>query len=262
MVYRPVVVKIGGSTLGNEDTTLKDLVALQRKGVNLVVVHGGGKIISRWMERHGSHPVFLRGLRVTDPSSLEIVTGVLSGIVNKQLVASLMALGGKAIGLSGVDGGILEARVSDPELGLVGTITHVNTHPLINLLEDNCIPIIAPIGIQTMNESASYGNILNINGDTVAGELAYSLNAERLVFLTDIEGVMDTSGRLIPRLNTKRARLLLKSGVVKEGMIPKIEASIKALERVHNVSIVDGRRPEAILSSLRNNPPGTQIYDE
>ena len=133
---------------------------------------------------------------------------------------------------------------------------------LIKVLEANCIPVIAPIGIQTIDEFAGYGSILNINGDTVAGELAYTLNAERLVFLTDVEGVMDTSGRLIPRLNTKHARLLLQSGVVKEGMIPKIEASIKALERVHNVSIVDGRRPKAILSSLQKKPPGTQIYDE
>ena len=262
MVYRPVVVKIGGSTLGSDDTTLKDLVALQHEGIDLVVVHGGGKIISRWMEQRGTRPMFIRGLRVTDPSSLEIVTGVLAGVVNKQLVVTLMVLGGKAVGLSGVDGGMLEARISDPELGLVGTITRVNTQPVTKVLEANFMPIIAPIGIQLVDKSAEYGSILNINGDTVAGELAYALNAERLVFLTDVEGIMDTSGRLIPRLNTKHARLLLQSGVVKDGMIPKIEASIKALERVPNVSIVDGRQPEAILSSLQNKPTGTQIYDE
>ena len=256
---RPVVVKIGGSTLGSYDTALEDLVALQHEGISLVIVHGGGRLISRWMERQGTVPRFVRGLRVTDATSLEIVVAVLTGLVNKQLVASLMALGGKALGLSGVDGGLLEARVADEELGYVGEVTEVNPEPLIHALDAGYIPLVAPLGLHRVDGSRFSGSMLNINGDTVAGQLAYALGAERLIFLTDVEGVMDGSGRVIRRLNLSTARLLLSSGVVRGGMIPKVEACVYALERVRVTDIIDGRKPRALRECFDGVLSGTQI---
>jgi acetylglutamate kinase len=255
----PIVVKVGGSTLGSHDTTLQDLAALQRDGVRLVVVHGGGSVISRWMERQGARPRFVRGLRVTDAQSLEIVTAVLTGLVNKQLVASLMTLGAKALGLSGVDGGLLEARVADEELGYVGEVTRVNPEPLVNALEGGYIPLVAPVGLHRADGSAYSGALLNINGDTVAGELAHAMGAGRLIFLTDVEGVMDGSGRVIRRLNSRSARAMLASGVVKGGMIPKLAACLRAVETVPIAEVVDGRRPGALMESLRGSPTGTAV---
>ena len=253
------MVKVGGSTLGSHDTTLKDVVALQQEGVKLIVVHGGGNVISRWMERQGAIPRFVRGLRVTDAQSLEVVTAVLTGLVNKQLVASLLSLGGKALGLSGVDGGLLEARVADPELGYVGEVTKVNPEPLLQALEGGYIPLVAPLGLHCMDGSTYSGSLLNINGDTAAGELAYAVDAEGLIFLTDVEGIMDSSGRVIHRLSLRNARLLLTSGVVKGGMIPKLEACLRALERVPGAEIVDGRKPGALMDCIRGVPGGTHI---
>lgn len=259
MTDGPVVVKIGGSTLGSDDTTLEDLVALQRDGVKLIVVHGGGTVISQWMQRQGGVPRFVQGLRVTNAESLEIVTAVLAGLVNTQLVASLMALGGKALGLSGVDGGLLEARMADEELGYVGEVTRVNPQPILQALEGGYIPLVAPVGIHCADGSHYSGSLLNINGDTAAGELAYALTVERLIFLTDVQGVMDVSGRVMPRLNARNARLLLTSGVVKSGMIPKLEACLRALERVPVAEIIDGRRPGALMNCFRGVLSGTQI---
>ena len=187
---RPLVVKIGGSTLGSGDTTLEDLVALQRRGVPVVVVHGGGQVISQWMERTGAMPRFVRGLRVTDEPTMEVVLAVLSGLVNKRLVAGLQALGGKAVGLSGVDGGILQAQVKDPEMGLVGEVTDVNKAPLLQVMEIDHIPVVAPVALGEGGSAPA----LNVNGDTATGALAAALEAERLVFLTDVDGVMDSGG--------------------------------------------------------------------
>ena len=259
MADRPVLVKIGGSTLGSHDTSLQDLVSLQREGLKLIVVHGGGNVISRWMVRHGSIPRFVRGLRVTDAESLEIVVAVLTGLVNKQLVASLMSLGGRAIGMSGVDGGLLEAEVAEEELGFVGEVTRVNPEPLSRALEGGYIPLVAPLGLHRVDGSQYSGSMLNINGDTVAGELARAVSAERLVFLTDVEGVMDGSGRVIRRLNERNARLLLESNVVKGGMIPKLRACVRALDRVPLTDIVDGRKPGALVECLKGSSTGTRI---
>ena len=255
----PIVVKVGGSTLGSHDTTLQDLAALHREGVRVVVVHGGGSVISRWMEKQGAMPRFVRGLRVTDSQALDIVTAVLTGLVNKQLVASITTLGARALGLSGVDGGLLEARVADEELGYVGEVTRVNTEPLENALEGGYIPLVAPVGLHRVDGSAYSGALLNINGDTAAGELARAVGSARLVFLTDVEGVMDGSGRVVRRLTARSARRMLASGVVKGGMIPKLGACIRALERVPAAAIVDGRKPGALMESLKGSPGGTTI---
>lgn len=251
-----IVIKVGGSTLGQLDTTMEDIIVLRRRGAQIIVVHGGGAIISRWMEYCGIAPHFLRGLRVTDEASLEIVISVLSGLVNKKLVAAMTTLGGKAIGLSGVDGAMLRARVTDPELGYVGEITEVNPEPVTEILEAGYIPFIAPVGIDDSSDSPS---ILNINGDIAAGYLASHLNAERLVFLTDVDGVLDSSARVIRQLTVQDACDLIDSGVASAGMIPKLEASIKALDCVREVNIVDGRVQRALLEVIDGGDGGTRI---
>ena len=258
----PIVVKIGGSTLGSHDTSLKDLVALQKEGVDLVVVHGGGDVISQWMQRQGIPPRFVNGLRVTDAPSLEIVVAVLTGVINKEVVSLMQGLGGRAIGISGVDGGLLEARIADPELGYVGEIERVDSEPLRAILDTGYIPMVAPLAIQCQDGSDHSGGPLNINGDTVAGELAYALEAQRLIFLTDVPGIMDGSGRVIRRLDRRRANILFRSGVVQGGMVPKLAACLRALERLPVADIVDGRRPGALLECVRGQATGTTIVSE
>ena len=254
-----IVVKIGGSTLGSHDTTLHDLVTLQRQGINSVVVHGGGKIISEWMAKQGVMPRFVRGLRVTDAPSLDIVVAVLTGLINKNLVASMVELGARSIGISGADDGMLRADIRDPELGLVGDVVDVNTDPIKAVLESGCIPIIAPVGVKTGEDGAIKPTLLNINADTAAGEIAAALGASRLVFLTDVQGVLDTTRRLIPRLTERQARGLISSNVAAGGMIPKLEACLTALHSGGVSHIIDGREPSALIDIVSGATLGTRI---
>jgi acetylglutamate kinase len=257
----PIVVKIGGSTLGSHDTSLKELVTLQKKGVDVVVVHGGGNVISQWMQRQGIPPRFVNGLRVTDAASLDIVVAVLTGLINKELVCSLHQLGGKAMGISGIDGGLLEACIANPELGFVGEITKVSAGPIRAILGCGFIPMIAPLAMHRHDGSEHAGNPLNINGDTVAGAVARALGAERLIFLTDVPGIMDGSGRVVPRLDQRRARIMLQSGVVSGGMIPKLDACLNALEEAAVAEIVDGRQPRALIDCVEGRATGTRIVN-
>ena len=250
----PIVVKIGGSTLGSHDTTLQDLARLQQEGRRVVVVHGGGKVISEWMKRHGAMPRFVRGLRVTDAPSLDIVTAVLTGLINKQLVASLTNAGARVIGMSGVDGALLQCRIANPELGFVGEVTRVNPAPITCALDAGFIPLIAPVGVHEDN-----GQLLNINGDTVTGSVAHALNASNLVFLTDVEGVLDSSGRCLPMMNPRQARMLIQSNVARGGMIPKLEACLLAMPPVPSAHVIDGRKPDALIQCLSGQPSGTRI---
>ena len=220
-----LVVKIGGSTLGSHDTTLKDLVALQRRGLRPVVVHGGGALISEWMSRHNVPTRFERGLRVTDRESLEVVVAVLAGLVNKELVASLAALGGNAVGLSGADGGLLRARVRDPALGFVGDIVEVDTGPILRLVDDGVVPVVAPVAAEWEGGQPT-GQLLNSNADTAAGALAAALGARWLLFLTDVPGVRADGGQAMARISGDEAVQLIESGVVEGGMIPKVEACL------------------------------------
>lgn len=254
-----IVVKIGGSTLGSHDTTLVDLVKLQREGINPVVVHGGGKIISDWMEKQGVRPRFVRGLRVTDEPSLDIVIAVLTGLINKTLVASLVRLGARVMGISGADDGMLQAEIKEPELGLVGRVVKVNPDPVNAVLDAGCIPVIAPVAIRVPIADETGPDMLNINADTAAGEIASALGADRLVFLTDVEGVLDTSRRLIPRLTERQAEGLIHSNVAAGGMVPKLEACLTALQSGSMTQIVDGRRPLALVEALSDKKLGTRI---
>ena len=255
----PIVVKIGGSTLGSHDTSLKDLVTLQKQGLNVVVIHGGGNVISDWMQRQGIPPRFVNGLRVTDAPSLDIVVAVLTGLINKDLVCLLHQLGGQAIGISGIDGGILEAHIANPELGFVGEITRVNPKPIQIITHSGFIPMIAPLAMHQHDGSPHAGKPLNINGDTVAGEIARAMNAERIIFLTDVAGVMDGNGRVLNNLDQRRANILRQSGVIRGGMIPKLEACLIALENVPQAEIIDGTKPEALLNCVQGNSTGTKI---
>ncbi len=250
---KPVVVKIGGSTLGSHDTTLDDLVALQKEGRAVVVVHGGGDLITQWLSRQGIATRFEKGLRVTDHETLQVVVAVLGGLVNKELVAAIQSRGGRAMGLSGVDGGLIQARVKDEKLGFAGEVVKINAEPIGILLKEGYIPLIAPLGFDAK------GQKLNINADTAAGEIAAALGAERLVFLTDVPGVLDGSAGLLTRLSPEKVNSLIASGVVSGGMIPKVEACLRALSTVPITQIVDGRSPHALIEAIAGKGSGTII---
>jgi acetylglutamate kinase len=256
---RVIVVKIGGSTLGSHDTTIADIVALQRRGWGIVVVHGGGKIITGWLDRMSVACEFVQGERVTDRASLEVVTAVLAGLVNKELVAAINLGGGRAVGISGVDGALVEARVKDPSLGYVGGTVRVNTGLLLALLGDGYVPVVAPVSLYSVDREVGAPLMLNANADAVAGEIALALGAERLVFLTDVAGVLDGSGGLVRQLSREDAESLVATGVAKGGMVPKIAAGLRALMAVPAAAIIDGRKPHALCKEVENGGTGTVI---
>ncbi len=244
-----LVAKIGGSTLGAHDTTVEDIVALQRRGLRPVVVHGGGALISEWLKLHNVSTRFQRGLRVTDERTLEVVVAVLAGLVNKGLVAALAAAGGRAVGLSGADGGLLKARLLDEKLGFVGEVVEVETRPLLDLLDDGFVPVVAPIAVEWRGEQPS-SQLLNINADTAAGAVAEALAARWLVFLTDVPGIRDEDGQTVPALSPARASVLTEAGVLQGGMIPKVEACLQAAGSGCRSVIADGRRAGALLEAI------------
>ena len=252
-----LVAKIGGSTLGAHDTTIDDLAELQRRGQSCVVVHGGGAVISEWLQRLDVPTRFEKGLRVTDAGSLRVVVAVLAGLVNMQLVASLAARGADAAGLSGADEGLLRARIADPALGYVGEITGVNPEPLSRLLGQRVIPVIAPVALE-YTDSGPTGQLLNTNADSAAGALAAAIGARHLVFLTDVPGVK-ADGEVLPALPASRAGELLQAGVIEGGMIPKVEACLRTASRGTNCVIVDGRQEHALLRVTTGDPAGTVV---
>ncbi len=246
-----VVIKYGGNAMINEtlkQQVMEDIALLWLIGVKVVLLHGGGPEISDTMKKLGKEAVFVDGLRVTDKETVDIVQMVLAGKVNKSLVTLVQSKGGHAVGLSGIDGGILEATVKDERLGFVGEITKVRTQPITDLLEKNYIPIISTVA------SDRAGNTYNINGDTAAAYIAGALGAERLIMMTDIAGILrdkDDPSTLIPALTVSEAKGLYDEGVISGGMIPKVDCCIEALEHgVENVIIMDGRVPHSILMEL------------
>ncbi len=246
-----VVIKYGGNAMVNESLkqqVMEDIVLLWLIGVKVVLIHGGGPEISSMMEKLGKEPKFINGLRVTDKETIDIVQMVLAGKVNKDLVNLLQTKGGHAIGLSGIDGGILECQMKDEKLGYVGKITKVRTQPIEDILEKNYIPVVSTVA------SDRQGNAYNINGDTAAAHIAGALGAERLIMMTDIAGVLqdkDDPTTLIPEITVSEAKSLYDSGVISGGMIPKVDCCIDAIEHgVENVVIMDGRIPHSILMEL------------
>ena len=246
-----VVIKYGGNAMVNENLkqqVMEDIVLLWLIGVKVVLIHGGGPEISAMMEKIGKVPQFIDGLRVTDKETIDIVQMVLAGKVNKDLVNLLQTKGGHAIGVSGIDGGILECQMKDEKLGYVGKITKVRAKPIEDILEKNYIPVVSTVA------SDRHGNSYNINGDTAAAHIAGALGAERLIMMTDIAGVLkdkDDPSTLIPEITVSEAKGLYASGVISGGMIPKVDCCIDAIEHgVENVVIMDGRIPHSILMEL------------
>ena len=248
---KTVVIKYGGNAMINEQLkqqVMEDIALLWLIGVKVVLVHGGGPEISDTMKKLGKESVFVNGLRVTDKETVDIVQMVLAGKINKTLVNLIQMKGGHAVGLSGIDGGIIEATMKDEALGYVGEITKIRTQPITDLLEKNYIPVISTVA------SDRQGNTYNINGDTAAAFIAGALGAERLIMMTDIAGILmdkDDPSTLIPHITVEEAKKLYDSGVISGGMIPKVDCCIEALEHgVKHVVIMDGRIPHSILMEL------------
>jgi acetylglutamate kinase len=243
LVGKIVVIKIGGS-VGQEGTALEDVDLLQRLGVRPVIVHGGGPLITDLTSKLGLETRFVDGRRYTDEPTLDAARMVLVGRVSGDIVAELNAIGGRAIGLSGLDGRMIQARLRDEKLGLVGEVERFDLRPLEMLLAEGYIAVIAPIA------AGPDGHPLNVNADTVAGDLARVLRAEKLVLFTDVPGVIGDDGALIPELTVDATREMIARGVIKGGMIPKVEACVRALETVPRVHIIDGRGPHALIDEL------------
>ena len=255
------VIKYGGHAMGSEELArdfARDIVLLKQVGINPVVVHGGGPQIKSMLDRLKIQSEFVQGLRVTDAATVEIVEMVLAGNINKRIVTAIQEAGGQAVGISGKDGRLIEAQkltrtIRDAEshieqvldLGFVGEPAAINTNVLEALRESEVIPVIAPIGI------GEDGQTYNINADTAAGAVASALNAQKLIMLTDVEGVLDGDGQLMPCFSTERAKELMTSGIITGGMIPKLETCLSAIESgVEAAHILDGRRPHVVLLEI------------
>jgi acetylglutamate kinase len=259
-VSKVIVVKLGGATLGNHDTTLEDIVSLQKQGWSIVVIHGGGKMITSWLEQRGIATQFIEGERVTDEATLEVVVSVLAGVVNKEIVADINALGGLAVGISGVDGAFIQGKVKHKDLGYIGEVVKVNPAPLQALLKTGYVPVVAPVSLNAGEKTPGERGVLNINADVVAGEIAAAIGAEKLIFLTDVVGICDQQGKLVPQLSTTEAEALMASGTASGGMIPKVKACLKALSGVPKACIIiDGRQPHALLNEIEGKGGGTTI---
>lgn len=251
---KTLVIKLGGSTLEHQRIVLQDIIWLQALGARPVLVHGGGPYINEWLNKLNIPTRFENGLRVTDASTLEVVRMVLMGQVNSGLVLIASQMGGKAIGLSGIDGNMIRARITDENLGFVGEIESVDSGLVQTLMDQGYIPIIAPLG---QSES---GSCLNINADLVAAHLAGALNAEKLIFLSNVTGICRADGSLISELTETEALQLIDEGVISGGMIPKVTACLNALFAIPCVHIVDGREPHVLLRELfTDQGAGTMI---
>lgn len=259
-----VVIKYGGNAMINDDLkqrVMEDIVLLSLIGVKVVLVHGGGPEITEMMNRVGKKAEFVDGLRVTDKESTEIVQMVLAGKINKGLVNLLETKGGKAMGICGIDGQMIKAKIKDERLGFVGKITEVNVDPIIDLLEKGYIPVVSTLGCD------NDGNVYNINADTAAAYIAGAMGADKFILMTDIAGILrdkDDPDSLIPLVDIKEAVELFNKEIISGGMIPKVECCVDAINRgVDKVTIMDGRVPHAILlDMLTDEGVGTMVVKQ
>lgn len=250
-----VVVKLGGTTLADQRQVLEEVAALSRRRP-VVLVHGGGRRITEWLERLGVPSRFEGGLRVTDTASLEVAAAVLRGVVNSELVAALRGLGVDAVGLSGVDGGLLIAERIE-ELGLVAHVVGLRRDLLDGLLVAGQVPVVAPLARD------EHGIVCNVNADDAAAGIAAGLGARQLVLLTDVDGVRDASGRGLPTLTAAEAEELIESGVIGGGMVPKIRAALAALGIPGSEAIIaDAAAPGALVRALEDPSFGTRVTSE
>ncbi|MDE0694694.1 MAG: acetylglutamate kinase [Boseongicola sp.] len=243
-----VVIKFGGSAMGDADAIAsfaRDIVLMRQVGVNPVIVHGGGPMIGAMLDKLGIKTEFVRGKRITDQATAEVVEMVLSGLVNKRIVQAINAEGGRALGLSGKDANLMICDQAEPDLGLVGEPAELDPGILRTLMEAELIPVIAPLG------AGRNGETLNVNGDTAAGAIAASLDADRLLLLTDVPGVMNAEGEVVTEITPEQVRKLTRDGVIADGMVPKTETALAAIAGgVRAVVILDGRAPNACLLEL------------
>ena len=243
-----VVIKFGGNAMGDADAMAsfaRDIVLMRQVGVNPVIVHGGGPMIAEMLDRLGIKTEFVRGKRVTDQATAEVVEMVLSGLVNKRIVQAINAEGGRALGLSGKDANLMICDQVGSDLGLVGEPAEMDPGILRTLMDAEVIPVIAPLG------AGRNGETLNVNGDTAAGAIAASLDADRLLLLTDVTGVMNAEGDVVTEITPEQIRQLTKNGVIADGMVPKTETALAAIDGgVRAVVILDGRTPNACLLEL------------
>ena len=261
---KAVVIKFGGHAMGDKELeadVMRDVMLLSFIGIQVVLVHGGGPEITEMLAKVGIESRFVDGLRYTDAATMEIVQMVLAGKINKGLVARIQHCGGRAVGLCGMDGGMIQAKKKEggPDLGFVGEITDVNTAPILDALRSGHIPVVATVGI------GADGRAYNINADTAAAKIAAKLNAENLILMTDVKGLLrnkDDDKTLIPSVNVSEVPLLVKQGVISGGMIPKVECCVESVRRgVKRSFIIDGRIPHAILiEMLTNEGIGTMFY--
>lgn len=261
---RIVVIKYGGNAMVSEelkDKVIRDIILLQLIGVKAVLVHGGGPEISEMLTKTGKESKFVNGLRVTDKETVDIVQMVLAGKVNKSLVNLIESKGGNAIGLSGMDGGMITAKQKSEELGFVGEITDINVKPILDVIENGYIPVISTVGCDKA------GNVYNINADTAAAKIAGALEAKSLITMTDISGILknkDDPSTLIPKIKISELQSLIDDGTINGGMIPKAECCVDAIQAgVKRVFIIDGRVPHSILiEMLTDEGIGTMFIDE
>ena len=261
---KTIVVKYGGNAMINEELKLQvmeDIVLLHLIGVKVVLVHGGGPEITDTLKKIGKESVFVDGLRVTDEETISVVQMVLAGKINKSLVNLLQINGGQAIGISGLDGHMIEAEMKNEKLGYVGKITNVDVKPICDLLEKGYIPVVSTIGCD------KEGNVYNINADTAAAYIAGNMKAERLITMTDIEGILmdkDDPSSIISCMDITMAKELFEKGVISGGMIPKVECCIDAIYKgVKKVIILDGRVPHALLiETLTDEGAGTMVVKD
>ena len=259
-----VVIKYGGNAMINEqlkEQVMEDIVLLHLIGVKVVLVHGGGPEITDTLKKIGKETVFFEGLRVTDKETADVVQMVLAGKINKSLVNMLEINGGKSIGISGLDGHMIKAEMKDERLGYVGKITEVDVTPITDLLEKGYIPVVSTIGCDEK------GNVYNINADTAAAFIAGKMNAERLITMTDIEGILRDKNdphSIIAEIDIKGCQKLFETGIISGGMIPKVECCIEAIHMgVEKVTILDGRVPHALLiETLTDEGAGTMVVKE
>ena len=259
-----IVIKYGGNAMINEELkqqVMEDIILLRLVGVKVVLVHGGGPEITDTLKKVGKETEFVDGLRVTDKETAEIVQMVLAGKINKSLVNLLGTKGGKAVGISGIDGHLIESEVKDERLGFVGRITNVNVGPILDLLAHKYIPVVSTVGCD------GKGNVYNINADTAAAYIAGALGAECLISMTDIAGILkdkDNPDSLIPLVDLEDAKRLFEDGTISGGMIPKVDCCIEAIKRgVKKVFIMDGRVPHSLLvETLTDEGAGTMVIED
>jgi acetylglutamate kinase len=250
-----IVMKVGGSVAGEDAAALDSIAALNDAGHSLVVVHGGGPLVGEWAERLGMETRFVRGLRVTDEPTRDLALAVLGGLANARIVAALLGRGVPAVGLTGIDGGILRAQREDSTLGYVGSIRRVDSALLEELIEDGRVPVIAPAALE--EPAGETHEVLNVNADSAAGAIAASLGARLLVFVTDVPGVRSKEGRVLARLDRERAKELVDDGTIEGGMLPKVEACLVAAGAGCRSAIVEARAGDAIERLLAGERVGT-----